>query len=1663
MSTPNRLPDRTQTNVGKRYGPPQDTSTAPDNNFAGTTYVTGCSGNTATNPGQPGFRYVLNDGTVLNSNNLTVTESDGTVKQYYVVGDETTTDFYYKNDGLTAGKYNALSQSQKNLYCSSPVGGSGGAVTGVKITDPGERLYAANNPTVNTGSGGAKINVTVNSQGQVIGTSIVRGGSGYKVGDRFSVNQGKASFAYPVSGTLEVTSATATSGGKYYLSNPTSSGKRVREVSRQLNVRIWDPVTDDNNNATDCQPAGTVVETKTVTGFVRTGTTTELMQPPNVIGNGPYADASDFSQVAVHAGLAQEGETVKLRLRSYSQDKFAGWVGETRNGVVSIGTSTAYCAYNVERIFDTVQESDDTGCDAFANLIDKELIIDGNGSTTLGIPTAVSVINPELKPGQGIASGANSPAFNENGDWNWYESCPVQAAGLSSGWDKDYTCGFGTFFVDGPSKGSGELKGSITWGTTIQVYQDPAFDWEETGCKYPFTNIYGSQYYKNIRWRVKDVELRPNYAAWDPKPGHAIGDIWEFRSLECIDRDVKAGTRAVCTNGPLQSPSDSSCPDNPPYDVVARFRVDAIDAQSTITEAKLEYRVETNVKIEYPGTNGAGLTNSNNVFLFSWSDSNDQILNTSAQVVQNKFETDLKRYPRDTEFVKYVRLVHANGGQMSSTISTQIRNDFNLEYQYLENGGEAPKLLSCNGQNQTNSPSPSPTPSPSPSPTGADTQCKYSRDEFYRGTNGTSNGQVDLYEIWNWLGSPKNNPNPICPRPENDSGLVQDNEPDMTDFAGLEIQRWKNCDGSLIGSIQEETVPCDGDLDLTYFIDTRIAPWWGDQELAPPSLNMTKPNDVIYMVNVPPTQTETFFFKAQPTGTSANKRFQEVKANITFPSITGTPRPGEPAIQARNTVRVTWYARTTANPNLQVLGGFDTAAGGSISSNVTNLLITASGNPYSNGTSGTLTTTMTVPEARDGECSDTEADNLDFPLRGTEFFCKVEVDNRPFNPKSTGGAFMPGFGGQVSNANRYLNDASKFFKNEINCTDATISCGGNSVKEVKTSEPTTITFSMNINTNCLQYRSGTAKISIRRFWPCPTFSPTPKEANQWIVQKQTVAIPQTTASSATISYNLTVNTDKTDYMPGEDGVDVAPGDCHWVYYAYWEIDYPGVDCRAGAWSNPGCNTGEGKSQLDQIYCIQDQQCGANSPSGPSGSCDGSGWEPGEFDFATCLPYCWTYEIYQCALSYYWCYIQPEPGVNCSGTGSAPSPSPSDSAGESPYGPGCECPICEQSIMVRVLEGTECGILGIPFQEEGVKIGPNTGAVDFFNQKTASFDNGITNYTSNPKIIGSADDYLYPCDPDLTPGSTPDQQCLSMGKATWVFLPRKTFDTLTTLGNDAAIRIVDYDTAEVDCDETVFTQATYYYEKVFKNGTTSGIQPLPAYLGGPEYDGYLRKYNPGAGTNTEAMPYWREVGNSSEKGTGGFFDIVWDPETTVSMTIYVNVTSTNDYFGNAQYHPPPAGFIESDFDTVTCVQSPRGAAGGTPIVGICRDLIPIANFGIADKQNVPEFKEPTGITCPSGEVPYQNLSEINLNQCCCAGSSGCFDWYSQCYDFDEEANCPAETLQEVVVCATSGAPPATPSPTPTPGPSTPSPTPSPGPAIPPNPGPFNPPGIPSIER
>ena len=136
------------------------------------------------------------------------------------------------------------------------------------------------------------------------------------------------------------------------------------------------------------------------------------------------------------------------------------------------------------------------------------------------------------------------------------------------------------------------------------------------------------------------------------------------------------------------------------------------------------------------------------------------------------------------------------------------------------------------------------------------------------------------------------------------------------------------------------------------------------------------------------------------------------------------------------------------------------------------------------------------------------------------------------------------------------------------CSPAVV-CQGNNQIDGAVNQPTTLTFTLRINNVQGCSTQGTAKISIRRYWPCPVFGPASGAENQWIKQKVSVPVVNGEAT-----YELPIITSRSDYLAtsNEDQTVDDPGRCHWVYSAFWEYDHPLTECKPCAWTSPGCNT-----------------------------------------------------------------------------------------------------------------------------------------------------------------------------------------------------------------------------------------------------------------------------------------------------------------------------------------------------------------------------------------------------------------------------------------------------------------------------------------------------------
>ena len=630
------------------------------------------------------------------------------------------------------------------------------------------------------------------------------------------------------------------------------------------------------------------------------------------------------------------------------------------------------------------------------------------------------------------------------------------------------------------------------------------------------------------------------------------------------------------------------------------------------------------------------------------------------------------------------------------------------------------------------------------------------------------------------------------------------------------------------GGVTDFKLFCDtqvsGDIDLSWFIDTRLPQTFGAVTINNPTITGELTNDVIYIANSPATQTTNY------------KGFQEAAAinskgiflnsfNLTWPEPGGS-QPGEVAPIHARALKAEFYVEENAigvkkfelidydNDALQsVFGERDTAFFGL--PEATPATWDGYTNPWGgnlsvdkddggNWVDGTYICNFAYMPFISGDDPSgfsiplSEAEKLTFdnnPEYGKKMWVKLTAYNYALSPVDNSVLTSKTKQFQASadqNANRFL-EAWGSGPGPVGpvgtgpvgpgpvgpgggCNSLSVSCGSGASLYVETNEPTKITFSYRVNgaSNCST--KGSAKVSILRYWPCPEFGPASGEGNKWLPGyiKKPVSIVDGEAK-----IELSVNTSKNDYLPtskGDQTVD-DPGSCHWVYVAYWEINGMGatsIDCNYNAWDNPGCDFGGGaKTQLQQIFCLQDDLCVKYD--GDNGGCNieelygGYPWANGivnDIDPETCLPWCDT----SGQNHFYWCCPgqQPNPGVNCTNRdGSAP-----DNNNTQPGECAADCPVCEQSIKVYIGDTTECGPLAKPFMREGGGPGINSGAVTVGNA---------------PRIA--------------TPGFTPtviDKQkaniktnfqgfnYIDVKLEAWTYLAPKTIAGQTTLGIDKAV-------------------------------------------------------------------------------------------------------------------------------------------------------------------------------------------------------------------------------------------------------------------------------------
>ena len=449
-------------------------------------------------------------------------------------------------------------------------------------------------------------------------------------------------------------------------------------------------------------------------------------------------------------------------------------------------------------------------------------------------------------------------------------------------------------------------------------------------------------------------------------------------------------------------------------------------------------------------------------------------------------------------------------------------------------------------------------------------------------------------------------------------------------------------------------------ITLEYFKNTRVPPRYGSLSSTAPQISAIELSDTNWLRYNPANQTELVGSFTSNSGPLTSKFPMSQKFNVNWGTLTGDLYGDERQPRIEKAVRTTLYSKYNNGPDIDLGLDFVEYTSPNLRDSAGNYVLRDYVGLQPNGSTGCsgafggainvsrIEDSLTVVNPNWGYCALTspqsnnqivkqDADNLAFnesPFGGNKFFWRIEVYYIVLDPDTL--EVIPGLTKSDVFLSRLDNQTMRFISAygsgnvcpngtkicpngevkciEFDCPDdpppndcnsLSISCGGNNNLEVETNKPTTIRFSYRVNNANRCSTKGSAKVSIRRYWPCPIFGPNPGDENAWVKDDNGADIVKRNVSivNGEAIYDLPVNTTKDDYLATSYGDQTVedPGRCHWVYVAYWEIEGmsgTSIQCNSTAWENPGCYTDEGAfTELPEVLCIQKQNCADDGKDG----------------------------------------------------------------------------------------------------------------------------------------------------------------------------------------------------------------------------------------------------------------------------------------------------------------------------------------------------------------------------------------------------------------------------------------------------------------------------------
>ncbi len=843
MAEPTRPADERIDDVGIYYNAPKDQNKFKiDNSLANQQYIGDCENNKITNSDirTPEFKLKSGYSDAVTEDNLVFTDADGTVRRYFVHDEETASDYYCKNPGLSFTEYNSMVPSAQALYCSE----FGGSVSSTDVTISGAQLSQDENLSIyekyTTGTG-AKFAATISEssfnaglvevsdwQLSQVATLII------DVSDLYGVDY-SLTHIYDFPSLSGQEQAAIREKCRFfvndlyyrYLGRSADESGIDYYVSKLYDLMItcvfgtcrsWqinDLIVKDIMNSTEGQAyqkrlkAGTVE--KPEYSIPLNGSYTSSEKWKLLWGDKFFSESFKAS-----AGGQLVGVTIIDGGKSYM-------VGNTF-GVTMLNNQDSSL---VEAEF-TVSDVNSQGSLRYLKIPICDFVSETTRKVGLEIwnPTTVIIDGPDACAdagnfiGKAIIEGRSDGLVYGSGPYsiNSARAATAVHAGLIGVGDM---AEISWYSADSNkiSNFSGSTRNGITSydiGTQINgVISD--VDVTTSGSLGNGSwivkplNVSGSGAKLNVRlnasFNVISVDI--NVGGRD----YQVGDTFEVTS----DAVNIPETPAIITVTSVNSvTATGSCGINLKLDKIItpdvcvnptetlELSVDQDNPESAIT-----YYVEKNVGLSYADSSKDKIIDQ--VKDDDPNSTTDAILQESSSQTFTLFMAKISRLPAVVEYQQYTRKFYSAGGILTSEITEQFEEQFSNELSIRN------QVIAITSECDRADPD-KPLPDDDPEDPYTDDRCIYDRDLFYNpGVHGNS-----LDELWEFLGRPGGTSQGdtgaeisdiVCGRPANED-LYQDNEPDMSDLAGLRVQRWQSCTDTSnggntnLGGLYLDIAPC---------------------------------------------------------------------------------------------------------------------------------------------------------------------------------------------------------------------------------------------------------------------------------------------------------------------------------------------------------------------------------------------------------------------------------------------------------------------------------------------------------------------------------------------------------------------------------------------------------------------------------------------------------------------------------------------------------------------------------------------------------------------------------------------------------------------------------------------------------------------------------------